>query len=380
MLKIFYGKPFLFAVLFVSVLSCTGNTVTETVSITGDTLRLRYSSLLQIMECDSFCIVEIKDPWRKDAFLQRYALIPEDVAVTDVPHELTRLNVPMKNLLVFSTLHAQLLQTFGKSDAISGVCDARYMSVPVIHEKLSSGEIVDCGSSMDVDMERLMELAPEAAWVIPFKNGGYGKLERMDFPLVECVDYMETSPLGCAEWIRFYGRLLGVTDFADSLFNEICERYDSIKSVASRCAYKPKLLCELKNGAAWYVPGGSSTMGQLYCDAGADYLFADNGQSGSVPLSFETVLSHAGDADIWLVKYGADRDKTYFSLEQEFSGYSLLKPFRDRNIYACNVSRKRFYEETPFRPDILLEELVMLLHPELNGGYEFKYYEKLQEK
>jgi iron complex transport system substrate-binding protein len=43
------------------------------------------------------------------------------------------------------------------------------------------------------------------------------------------------------------------------------------------------------------------------------------------------------------------------------------------------VSKRRFYEETPFRPDLLLEELVMLLHPELAGEYEFRYYEKLKE-
>ena len=138
-------------------------------------------------------------------------------------------------------------------------------------------------------------------------------------------------------------------------------------------------MCELKSGSAWYMPGGGSTMGQLYRDAGADYLFGNNDNSGSVPYSFETVLARADSADVWLVKYGADKDKSYSSLEQEFSGYTLLRPFRERRIFACNVSNKRFYEETPFRPDILLEELACLLHPELNDNYKLRYYEKMQE-
>ena len=142
---------------------------------------------------------------------------------------------------------------------------------------------------------------------------------------------------------------------------------------------KPRLLCEQMTGSAWYVPAAQSTMGQLYCDAGASYLFADIQGSGAVPLSFETVLSRADSADVWLIKYGAERDMDYSSLAGNFAGNSMLRPFRERSVYACNVSRRRFYEETPFRPDILLRELAALLHPEMAGGYELRYYEKLRE-
>lgn len=345
----------------------------------GDTLPMRHSSLLQMVECDGYTIVNVKNPWKKDAFLNRYMLLPKDSVAPLVPQGVTLLRTPVKNQLVFATLHAQLFVTLGSVDAITGVCDARYMSVPQVRERLSDGKIVDCGSSVDVNVESLLQLSPEAAWVIPFKNGGYGKMERLNIPLVECVDYMEDSPLGCAEWVRFYGRLLGVGEKADSLFIAVCDNYERTKMAVASCDVRPRLMCELKVGSAWYMPGGCSTMGQLYRDAGADYIFGDNSNSGSVPFSFETVLSRADSADVWIVKYGNDRDKSYSSLEQEFSGYTLLRPFRERKIFACNVSKKRFYEETPFRPDILLEELACLLHPELNDEYKFRYYEKLQE-
>ena len=345
----------------------------------GDTLPMRHSSLLQMVECDGYTLVNVKNPWKEGTFLHRYMLLPKDSATLTVPQGVTLLRTPVSNQLVFATLHAQLFVTLGCVDAISGVCDARYMSVPEVRERISGGKIVDCGSSMDVNLERLLQLSPEAAWVIPFKNGGYGKMERVDVPLIECVDYMEDSPLGCAEWVRFYGRLLGVGARADSLFFAVCENYERVKESVASCASRPRLMCELKTGSAWYMPGGCSTMGQLYRDASADYIFGDNGSSGSVPFSFETVLARADSADVWLVKYGAERDKSYSSLEQEFTGYTLLRPFREKSIFACNVSKKRFYEETPFRPDILLEELACLLHPELNGDYKFRYYEKLQE-
>lgn len=368
-----------FILIGIMLQSCGRVAPTANVADGGDTLPMLHSSLLQMVEYDGYTLVNVKNPWREDALLHRYMLVPKDSGDVAVPQGVTLLRTPLDNQLVFATLHAQLFVTLGCVDAIGGVCDARYMSVPQVRENIAAGEIADCGSSVDVNLERLFELAPEAAWVIPFKNGGYGKMERVEVPLVECVDYMENSPLGCAEWVRFYGRLLGVASRADSLFFAVCDNYARVKARVDSCATRPRLMCELKTGSAWYMPGGESTMGQLYRDAGADYLFGNNDNSGSVPYSFETVLARADSADVWLVKYGADKDKSYSSLEQEFSGYTLLRSFRERRIFACNVSRKRFYEETPFRPDILIEELASLLHPELNDNYELRYYEKMQE-
>ena len=345
----------------------------------GDTLAMRHSALLQIVDYDGYTVVDVKNPWKEGRILHSYMLRHKDSAEVVPPQGVTLLRTPLENQLVFATLHAQLFVTLGCVDAITGVCDARCMSVDEVAGRLVSGAITDCGASADVNLERVVQLSPDAAWVIPFKNGGYGKLERVGLPLIECADYMESSPLGCAEWVRFYGRLLGVAEKADSLFDAVCSNYYRIKDEVAAMPRKPRLLCEQMTGSAWYVPAAQSTMGQLYCDAGASYLFADIQGSGAVPLSFETVLSRADSADVWLIKYGAERDMDYSSLAGNFAGNSMLRPFRERSVYACNVSRRRFYEETPFRPDILLRELAALLHPEMAVGYELRYYEKLRE-
>ena len=143
---------------------------------------------------------------------------------------------------------------------------------------------------------------------------------------MECADYMESSPLGCAEWVRFYGRLVGKGDEADSLFNAVCSEYEALSFVARRDASRPKLMCELKSSSAWYIPAGGSTMGRMYHDAGADYLFSSYEGTGSVPLSFEVVLDKAADADIWLMKYNSPLNKTCASLLAEYSGDSHFRP------------------------------------------------------
>ena len=70
---------------------------------------------------------------------------------------------------------------------------------------------------------------------------------------------------------------------------------------------------------------------------------------------------------------------TYADLRNEYPGYAGFKAFKTRNVYGCNTDYVPFYEETPFRPDYLLADLIQILHPELEGSGRLRYYSKLQE-
>lgn len=377
-----YSCRLLSGVALIAVICLTGvscHTESNSISIIGDTIDMQCASLLSITECDGYTVADIKNPWN-GSLMHRYILVDKN---SDIPPQLpdgTLLRTPLNRQLIFSTIHTQLINDLGCVDAIAGVCDARYITLPHIVKGIEKGEITNCGSSLDIDIERVVQLSPEAVWVLPHENGGYGKLEKLEYPLIECVEYMETSPLGGAEWMRFYGRLLGCAHRADSLFATIYNNYRTLcDKVSLHAKHRPTLLCELKSSSAWYMPGGGSTMGRLYSDAGAEYLFSEYGKNGSVPLSYETVLDCAADADVWLIKYGSENDMTYSSMLADFEGYGHFKAFKNKNIYACNVSRKPFYEETPFRPDILLHELVSVFHPYIIENISLRYYEKLQE-
>lgn len=233
---------------------------------------------------------------------------------------------------------------------------------------------------MNPDMERIIDLHPDAILLSPFKNsGGYGRVEKLGTPIIECADYMETSALGRAEWMRFYGRLFGTVLQADSLFAHVDSSYNRLKHRAALSSVRLSVVCELKNGSAWYVPGGRSTTGRLLEDAYSDYAFAKDSHSGSVPLPFETVFEKAGDADIWLIKYNRQRDMTYADLQADFVGYTGFKAFKGRRVYGCNTGKVAFYEETPFHPDWLLADLIQILHPETDISDGLRYYKELKE-
>ncbi len=264
-------------------------------------------------------------------------------------------------------------------ESIGGVCDLDYIRLADIHERARQGYIADIGNSLSPNIERLIDLHPDAILLSPYENSGYGRVEKLNIPIIECADYMEVSPLGRAEWMRFYGLLFGRGAEADSLFDEVEKNYLALKALTEPLTERPTVFCELKSSSAWYVPGGKSFIANFYADAGADYIFADDTHSGSFPLAFESVFDRAQHADFWLIKYHQATEKTYDELQQDYAPYAGFRAFKERKVYACNTSRINYYEDSPFRPDGLLKDLIRIFHPDVVKDAEAVYFLPLAE-
>ena len=364
--------------LIVALASCRGgNSVASDSEGGGDTLQLKYASLLTIVDYDGYSVATIRNPWKPEKTLHTYVLVSGDGNDTHGV-EGTVIHVPIQRAAVFTTVHCALLQDFGREGSIVGVADSKYIKIPYIQEQIAKGAIVDCGNGLNPVVEKIMDIKPDAILLSPFENsGGYGKVEDLNIPIVECAEYMEKSPLARAEWMKFYGRLFGASEQADSLFAVVDSSYMALKERARQAGEGRSVLMDKMVGNVWYVPGGQSTIGQMLKDAGGRYPWADDDQSGSLSLAFETVLERAGECDVWLYRYSGNHDMTLQELTAEHRGYDQLKAFRTGAVYGCNVEQSLFYEETPFRPDLLLAELLQILHPEITNLPPLRYYKKL---
>ena len=382
----------------------------------GDTLSMKYAQLLTIVKHDGgdapgapskdavpslsddgYAEVIIKNPWKKGALLHRYILVPKGKEGNRMVTRLAKqrgaeascttdtVRTPIDNSVVFTSPHCQLMYELGAKNAIRGVCDLGYINIPDIKKRAASSKsskaatpvsdaIVDCGSSMAPDIERIIALKPQALLISPFENsGGYGKLDKLHIPIIETADYMETSPLGRAEWMKFYGMLFG-SDKSDSLFSVIEKGYLSLKAQAAKLPKGRSILTERKTGNVWYVPGGQSTMGILLKDANARYIFADDTHSGSLAMSPEQILAKGKEVEIWAFKYFEPQPLTRPQLLQEYEGYKALFAFQTKDIYECNTTTQPYFELTSFHPEVLLREFIILSHMEYQkqfGGLRF---------
>ena len=178
--------------------------------------------------------------------------------------------------------------------------------------------------------------------------------------------------------MKFYGLLFGAEKEADSLFNKVEKNYNDLKAIAGKSSTRLSMIIDKVEGPVWYVPGGRSTIGQMIADANAGYAFSDDKSSGSLQLTFETILAKAGNADVWLYRYSPPATASYASLLSEHHGYAQFRAFKERNVYACNTLATTFYEDTPFRPDMLLRDFIIITHPDLRNLGEPKYFTKLR--
>ena len=373
-------------ILLTLLFSCTGGRG-PSAQEAGDTVSLKYATQLSIVRHKDYTEVVVKNPWKEGKILHSYLLVPDSIDPQDISHSSlsTVVRTPLRRSVMFTTVHCAMLMSFGCEQSIAGVADLKYIKIPWIHEQVKAGRITDVGEGMSPVVEKIIDQRPDALFLSPFENsGGYGRLEEIGIPIIECAEYMEPSPLARAEWLRFYGMLFGCEARADSLFAVVDSSYNALKSLASKSTVNRKLstvnkkvLLDKVTGSVWYVPGGRSTIGQMIQDAGGNYPWADDDHSGSVSLPFEAVLEKAGEADVWLFRYSSDHDITPDELLSEHHGYDQFKAFRSGEIYGCDVERSLFYEESPFRPDWLLGDYIHILHPDIPDLPPLRYYKKL---
>ena len=432
--------------------ACQGGKTAAADAEAGDTLEMKYAKLLTIVKHGDgeeasdeaegidyqYAEAIIANPWKAGTMLHRYILIPKgeegDKTVARLALQRTSgmgcttdtVRTPVERSAVFIAPHCQLMYELGCQQAIRGVCDLNYINIPDVRKRAASAgkasagnassenassenasaqnSIVDCGSSMAPDIERIIALKPEAILVSPFENsGGYGKLDKLHIPLIEAADYMESSPLGRAEWMKFYGMLFGKDKNisttaagkaseatagkaseatlpascelrADSLFAQIEKEYLKLKAEAGKLPKGLSILTERKTGNVWYVPGGQSTIGILLKDANARYIFSDDKHSGSLPMSPEQILAKGNQVDVWAFKYFGGAPLSQVQLLQEYDGYKALAAFNRGNIYQVDTSTVPYFELTSFHPELLLREFIILAHGERFG--KLRFYKK----
>ena len=400
--------------------ACQGGKTAAADAEAGDTLEMKYAKLLTIVKHGDgedasdaaedidyqYAEALVANPWKAGTMLHRYILIPKgeegDKTVTMLAKRRSTgarcttdtVRTPVERSAVFIAPHCQLMYELGCPQAIRGVCDLDYINIPDVKKRAAlSGNtsaqnpIVNCGSSMAPDIERIIALKPETILLSPFENsGGYGKLDKLHIPIIEAADYMESSPLGRAEWMKFYGMLFGNEEGksngisgscepkADSLFAKIEKEYLSLKAQAAGYTKGLSILTERKTGNVWYVPGGQSTIGILLKDANARYIFEDDQHSGSLAMSPEQILAKGKQVDVWAFKYFGGAPLSQAQLLQEYDGYKALAAFSRGNIYQVDTSTVPYFELTSFHPELLLREFIILAHGERFG--KLRFYKK----
>lgn len=323
-------------------------------------------------------LVDIQDPQKENSQVFRYALVPKGAKPKRVPADYTMIETPVQHVICMTSLQLSNFIRLDACDRVVGITSTRHLFNPEMNERLKSGKTAKIGIEGNFDNEVIMSVNPDLIFISPFKRGGYDAMREIGIPLVPHLGYKEMTPLGQAEWIKFIGMFVGLEEEANTRFAAIEKRYNELCKLTEGVEKRPLVFSGEIRGGNWYAVGGKSFLAELFRDAGADYFLKDDPRSGGVMLDFETVYSQAEDADYWRIVNSYEGTFSYDALKSLDPRYADFRAFREKGVIYCNMREKPFYETMPMQPEVVLEDLIHVFHPDLLPDYKPTYYERLK--
>ncbi len=345
-------------------------------------VEVNYAKGFTINVYDGYKVITLKEPWPDTDIEFKYALIeeqgslPEDVTFDAV------VEVPIKNIVVTSTTHIPSLEMLGETNSLVGFPNLSYISSEETRTQIDKGKIQELGKNESINTEVLIDLNPDlvVTFAVEGNNKTVSTIQKTGIPVFYNSDWTEKSPLGKAEWIKFFGVLFNKEQKADSIFREIETEYLSAKKKAAAVSVSPTVLSGAMYKDVWYLPNGESWAAQFIKDANGTYLWEDTKGTGSLSLNLEAVLEKGKSADFWI---GPGQFSSKQQLKDAHSVYTEFLAYQNNDIYTNTTLVGEtggvvYYELAPNRPDIVLKDIIKILHPEVLPEHELYFFSKLK--
>jgi iron complex transport system substrate-binding protein len=351
----------------------------------GSGSSVEYAQRFRIEKKQNYTILTIIDPWQgalnvKNIYylIRRGNNVPNDIDTSAI------IFVPVRKIISMSTTFLAMIRALGEEEAVRGISGADLIFDKDLRKKVERGEVADVGYEDNLNKELVIQINPDLMMVygVGSEASGYlSKIKELGYRIIFNADYLETDPLGKAEWIKVFGALFCKEKEANDIFQSISNEYNRIKSVIRKMSTgKPSVLLGLPWKDTWFVSPGNSYVSKLISDAGGNYLWKDTRSDLSMPYGIENVYIKALEADYWLNLGNVRTRNEIIAIDMRLSD---LPSFRNGNLYNNNnrvtpEGGNDYWESGSINPQVILKDLGSILHPGLFPGYELFYYKKIR--
>lgn len=375
---------YFFVLLFFSVLffGCKKNDVSIVSENTKSNNIIKHANGFELFHFENYSILKITQPWPGNKTNHKYILHKKGVKIPDSLSEFIPIEVPIKNIIVTSTTHIPALEMLGTEKTLIGFPETNYISSPKTRKRIDLGFVENVGQNESLNVEKLIDLQPDVliAFGITPQNPSIDLLQNNGQKVIYNGDWAEQSPLGKAEWIKLFGALYDKNQESEKIFQNIETEYYKAVELIKNTKNKPTILCGAIFQNIWYMPQGDSWAGNLMNEAKGNYLWKNTQGTGSLSLGFEEVFSKAQQADYWI---DAAQFCSLKEMKESNIHYTEFKAFKNKKIYSSSLKKGAkggiiFYEIAPTRPDLVLKDIIKIIHPECLPDYKLYFYQQLQ--
>ena len=379
MKSFFLNFIFFFSILLLG--GCKQNSTNSVVSKSTAKNEIQHAKGLEIYHFQGYSILKITRPWPDAKTPFTYILQEKNGSIPDSLQQYTRISVPIQSIVVTSTTHIPALELLGVENTLIGFPNTDFISSAKTRKRIDGGQVKEVGTNETLNAEILIDMAPEVIVSFGLNNSNptLDNLQKSGLKVLLNGDWNEQSPLGKAEWIKFFGALYGLDAKAKAIFSNIEKEYQTTLALAKKAKQKPTVLSGAMYQDQWFVPQGESWMALFLKEAQSNYLWANTTGTGSLTLPFETILEKAQKAEFWI----APGDFTSLKeMNNSNPHYAKFDAFQNKKVYSYALHKGAkggilFFEWSSTRPDWVLKDLIAIFHPELVPKHHPYFFEKL---
>jgi len=374
-------------ILFLWLASCkqavkSANHVTADKPVAAKT-KLLYSKGFTIQYFQNYKLVKIVNRFSDKSDTLQYVLVNRGTPAPANYPGAQVIQIPVQKMVVTSSMHIAMADFAGAVDAITGLAEAQYVTSPEVRKNLATGKVKEVGNGSAMNYEQIVAMKPDLVMtmgspVAPFSR--YQPLTGAGIPVIMNAEWLETTPLGRAEWVKLMAALLNKEEMVNAKFSALEKEYNRIKDLAAKTTVKPEVVIGMPFKGTWYVPDGDSYLTQFLRDAGAKYHWSDVISTGSLALDFETVAPIALKADVWLNMGNAQSKAEIAATDQRYTHFNAYQKgaLYNSNKRINDIGANDYWESGSVNPHLVLADLIKIFHPELLPDHQLVYYKQLQ--
>ncbi len=378
-LKLNYGFYLLFF-LIITPFACNNVKVKNNFN-EKEKIKNKYAELFKISENKKLKKLSIFD--LNGNLKETYFLINKNKQLPDSLRNKNIIRTPVKRIICLSTTHIAFIDALGETDKIVALSGSQYVFNPELRKRMNAGMLKDVGYDSSLDFELLLSMKPDLVTVYDI-NGSISpvinKLKQLNIPVVQINEYLESSVLGQAEWIKFFAVFFEKEKKAEQIFSEIENRYTELKRQTDTVNRRPSVLLNMPWKGTWYIPGGKSNIAQLITDAGGNYIWKNTSEKHNLALTIEDVYNKGLNTDFWLNPGQAKSINDIIATDNRLEKFKAVKTGQifNRNKRLSPGGGNDYMESGTVRPDLILEDLIKILHPDLLPKHTLYYYTNLK--
>ncbi len=373
------------SLIYISLSSCSCRNETQKDKVIYTEERnITYAEHFNLVKKDGYSQLTIIDPWQgANNVNQEWHLIRRGAEIPPGSDMSAIIFVPVKKIICMSSTHLAMIKSLGEESTIAGVSGAGFLYDSTLLKRFENGFIRDVGYDDNLNKELIVNISPDLMMVygVGSESSGYtGKIKELGVKVLYNADYLETDPLGRAEWIKLFGALYCREELAEKIFYSIAGDYNHLRNyIAENTLDKPNVLLGFPFKDTWFVTPGNSYMSRMISDAGGNYLWKDTRNSVSIPLGIENVFIKALEADYWLNIGDVKRRDEISAIDIRLEA---LPCFISGNLYNNNKRSNAngandYWESGIIKPHMILKDIASILHPGLSDNTELFYYRKI---